>query len=140
MACISDDVGTAVDLYSRQTFFSFDFHCNGSERIEAVFEALEPRIEYWLKVAREPSPSIKDTEQLTIPDASRPETIGAQINRLRQESQLTIEQLAEEVDVNRRTVERHLADDSRPYDRHLSAYGRVFSKCLNRKVVIRKMP
>jgi len=68
------------------------------------------------------------------------ETVGAQINHLREECHLTAEELAEEVELDSRTVQRHLADETTPYARHLRIYERVFSKLLNRPVVICKMP
>ena len=74
------------------------------------------------------------------PNAPGQESAAEQLEKLRQESRLTIEQLAEKVGVNVRTVQRHLADDSSPYLRHLTAYERVFSKLLKRDVVIKKMP
>lgn len=75
------------------------------------------------------------------PDAIKPETesVGTQLNRLRDECRLTTEELAELIDIETRSVQRHLAGDSVPYDRHLRAYEREFSKLLNRKVVIRKL-
>jgi hypothetical protein len=68
------------------------------------------------------------------------DTIAAQINRLRNECHLTAEELAEEVELDSRTVQRHLAGETTPYARHLRIYERVFSKILNRQVVISKMP
>ena len=70
----------------------------------------------------------------------KPETIGAQINRLREECHLTEEELAEKIDMDIRSVQRHLANKIKPYARHLRTYERVFSKLLNKQVVIRKMP
>jgi hypothetical protein len=74
------------------------------------------------------------------PESGKTETIGEQINRLRHECRLTVEQLAEKIGVDRRTVERHIADKRIPYSRHISAYERVFSKILETQVVISKMP
>jgi hypothetical protein len=78
----------------------------------------------------------------TIPDtpAKKPDTLGAQINRLREECRLTEEELAEKVDMDIRSVQRHLANEVIPYARNLLVYERVFSKLLNRQIVIRKMP
>ena len=75
----------------------------------------------------------------TPPEPERAESIAAQINRLRCECKWTEEQLAEKVGVTTRTVQRHLAEDSMPYARHIATYERVFSKQLEREVVIRKM-
>jgi DNA-binding transcriptional ArsR family regulator len=68
------------------------------------------------------------------------ETIAEQLTRLREESRMTFEELAEKVRVNPRTVQRHIAGDSIPYSRHIAAYERVFSRLLDRKVLIKKMP
>ena len=69
---------------------------------------------------------------------SETESVGKQLNRLREECRLTAEELAELIDIETRSVQRHLAGHSIPYDRHLRAYEREFSKLLNRKVVVRK--
>jgi hypothetical protein len=69
------------------------------------------------------------------------ETIGAQINRLREEaSHLSEEELAEKTGLDIRTVQRNIANETTPSGRNLRAYERVFSKLLNRQVVISKMP
>jgi DNA-binding XRE family transcriptional regulator len=67
------------------------------------------------------------------------ETIGTQIKRLRDECRLTIEELAEAIDSDERTIRRHEADEVVPYARTIRAYEGVFSKRLERKVVISKM-
>jgi hypothetical protein len=70
----------------------------------------------------------------------KPESVGQQINRLREECQLTVDELAERMNLDVRSVRRHLAGDTTPYDRHLWAYRRLFYKLLNRDAVISKMP
>lgn len=67
------------------------------------------------------------------------ETIGLQLNRLREECRWTEEQLAERISISLRSVQRHLAGESIPYSRHIHAYERVFSKRLERQVVIDRM-
>jgi hypothetical protein len=84
------------------------------------------------QVASLPAPELKP---ITIP---KPETIGQQINRLREECRLSVEELAEEVQLETRSVQRHIADVHIPHNRHLRAYERTFSKLLNRQVVISK--
>jgi DNA-binding XRE family transcriptional regulator len=90
-----------------------------------------------------PTPPAQEVDRfLHKEDPSEPqraEPIAAQINRLRRECNWTEEQLAEKVGVTTRTVQRHLAEDSTPYARHIATYERVFSKQLEREVVIRKM-
>jgi len=65
-------------------------------------------------------------------------TIGAQIERLRQECDFTVEELAEEVEIDPTNVSRHIRGQSNPSRRSRRKYGRVFSKLLNREIVIRE--
>jgi hypothetical protein len=83
-----------------------------------------------------PQPS---SESVTPPIAPT-ETIASQIQRLRIECGLTEEQLAEEINLDIRTVQRHLASDSIPRALVLRKYEKVFSKLLNKNIVIRQMP
>jgi len=109
-----------------------------------VMKHLESRIVFWRaeELTLPPALPLPDSElrETRVVQPSKHETVGEQINRLRNECNLTIEQLAEKIKVNARSVERHLAGDSVPYARNISAYERVFSKLLNRQVVIKKMP
>jgi ribosome-binding protein aMBF1 (putative translation factor) len=75
-----------------------------------------------------------------VPAEIKAETIAAQIRRLREECHLTAEELAEEVELDSRTVQRHLAGETTPYARHVRIYEMVFSKLLSRQIVICKMP
>jgi hypothetical protein len=84
------------------------------------------------KVSARPRPLAAST-------APKPDTVGAQINRLREECHLAADELAVKIGVDVRSVRRHLKDSSVPYDRTLWAYETLFSKLLNRKVVINKM-
>ena len=88
-----------------------------------------------------PAKTLADAPRLSaIPQvAPKAETVGEQIDRLREECNLMPDKLAEEIGLDVRSVQRHLAGDSIPYDRHLWAYQKLFSKLLNRQVVIRKM-
>ena len=67
------------------------------------------------------------------------ESVGRQIDRLREECQVTKEQLAEKMKVTSRTVQRHISDTCPPRSRHLTGYSRLFSKLLGRQIVIRNM-
>jgi hypothetical protein len=76
-----------------------------------------------------------------FPSSARPQTqVAVQLSRLKEESHLTAQELAELVELDDRSVRRHLSGQTSPYDRHLRAYERVFSKQLSRKIVISKMP
>lgn len=73
---------------------------------------------------------------------SRPthkETVAEQIQRLRKESNLTVDELAEKVGVDVRNVTRHISGKTKPRLSNLAAYERVFSEALGRKVTIKKM-
>lgn len=87
-------------------------------------------------------PAQKAARPHPLPAASappKPETIGEQINRLREECHLTPEELAVKIGIDVKSVRRHLKDRSIPYERTLWAYETLFSKLLNRQIVITKM-
>jgi DNA-binding transcriptional regulator YiaG len=71
---------------------------------------------------------------------TRKETVAKQIQRLRTESNLTVDQLAEKVGLDVRNVTRHISGKTKPRLSNLAAYERVFSEALGRKVTIKKMP
>jgi hypothetical protein len=97
--------------------------------------------------AKRPARELRgEPPEQTRPVSSRPkavepktESVGEQLKRLRDECHVTAQELAELIDVEVRSFQRHLAGDSIPYDRYLRAYEREFSKLLNRKVVISKL-
>lgn len=68
------------------------------------------------------------------------ETIAAQLQRLRVECELTEEELAEEINVDIRSVQRHLANESIPRALTIRRYEKAFSKLLKQQIVIRQMP
>jgi hypothetical protein len=68
------------------------------------------------------------------------ESLAAQLLRLRDECRITTEQLAELVGVDSATAYRHLRGVSRPQIRKIGKYEKVFSKLLNRRVVISISP
>jgi hypothetical protein len=74
------------------------------------------------------------------PAIPEPESIGAQIAKLREECRLSIEALAEEIERDVTTVSRHESSGMIPGLSTIGAYERVFSKLLGRKVVINKTP
>ena len=90
------------------------------------------------------SPMVPATRSLSsqVPPPRGPtpvETIGAQIERLRLECRLTVEELAEVLGVEVRSVYRHRSGQSTPRPGHLAAYERLFSQRLERKVVLSLM-
>ena len=113
---------------------SFELYDSQKRLLEVEFFAPPQKPVSVKTLAVAPQPS-------AIPQvAPKAETVGAQINGLRDECHLTAEELAEEVELDSRTVQRHLADETIPYARHLRVYERIFSRLLNRQVLIRKMP
>lgn len=66
------------------------------------------------------------------------ETVGEQIDRLRDECVLSIEELAEEVKLHPTNVSRHINNLSSPTRKNLAKYSNTFSRLLKRRVVIRK--
>jgi DNA-binding transcriptional regulator YiaG len=62
--------------------------------------------------------------------------VAQQIEALRLECDLTQQKLSDELGIELRTVQRHLAGESVPHRRSLAAYERYFSNRLNRKIII----
>jgi hypothetical protein len=69
---------------------------------------------------------------------NRPESVGEQIDRYRGECRMTLEDLARDIGVTLRTVQRHIVDAHQPSARHVSAYERSFSSVLKRDVIIER--
>jgi hypothetical protein len=67
------------------------------------------------------------------------ESLAQQLTRLRDQCHLTVEEIAEQISIDARSVYRHLSGASKPHKRHIAAYERVFSKALDTKVVIGKL-
>src|ERR1017187_437152 len=86
----------------------------------------------------EPANALVDGGVALITTPERAETIGQQIERLRIECRLSAEELAEAVALNPTNKSRHETGTSTPSLRHLGAYDRVFSRLLERKIVIYK--
>jgi hypothetical protein len=74
------------------------------------------------------------------PPVSPPDSIGVQIEKLRVESRMSVEALADAIERDPTTVSRHISDKLDPQLRTLGAYERVFSKVLKRQIVITKTP
>lgn len=80
------------------------------------------------------------TSPTAQPESGKAETLGEQIDRLREECRLSIESLAAAVERDPTTVSRHISNKLIPQLRTLGKYERVFSKRLNKKVVLNKTP
>ena len=115
-----------------------------SEALQTEFEEKQrndPKIAMAEPVPAQSTPDKTAEEQISLarPIPSTRETVATQLSRLRDESPLTVEQLAEAVDIDPRSVYRHLSGATLPHKRHLKAYEKVFSQVLQRTVVICKM-
>lgn len=84
--------------------------------------------------------SVPTQPPATSAKPQKKESVAAQLDRLRDECRWTVEELAEQIQIDPTTVSRHLSDRAIPHLRNLGAYERVFSKRLERKVVIEKTP
>jgi hypothetical protein len=69
-------------------------------------------------------------------EGSELKAAGQEIDRLRKEGRLTMEDLAKAINSTPRTVQRHIAGENKPLPRCVAAYERVFSMLLKRKIVI----
>jgi DNA-binding XRE family transcriptional regulator len=119
-------------------------HCPISERIKTINDVLQQRVDHWLKMARSTAttqlqlshlPIITDRKEPSLPLANARKVAG-QIDDLRRECHLTVEQLATKIGVEARSVYRHLSGTTQPRIGHIGAYERVFSELLERKIVI----
>jgi hypothetical protein len=81
------------------------------------------------------------TTTTTIPAEPKPEPepTCAQLERLRVEAHISIEDLAAAIDTDPRSVYRHLSGERLPQPKYLAKYQRVFSERLDRKVHIKKL-
>jgi ribosome-binding protein aMBF1 (putative translation factor) len=95
-----------------------------SERVRALEERLQR--------TTEADPMHASTDQ------GRSETPGEQIERLRQQCDLTLEALAEKVGIDPTNVSRHIRNLSKPTVRNRRRYERVFSSLLKAQILITK--
>ena len=84
-------------------------------------------------------PSSGDVAASVVPAVTGPPSVAAQLERLRVESDITQEWLAELVNLDIRTVQRHLSGATTPNSRLLYRYNAAFSNLLNRQVVISEL-
>ncbi len=82
------------------------------------------------------TPRTHGQESLAPPEPAQ-ESIAGQLNRLRDECRLSVEELAEKLDIRDRSVYRHLSGETIPRLKQIGAYERVFSEILATKVVIK---
>jgi DNA-binding XRE family transcriptional regulator len=85
------------------------------------------------EVGRKPSAGISSPTRETA-DFARIPTMGEQLKALREEGRLTAEELAEKINVEPRSVYRHLNGSTMPRPRQIAAYEAFFSKRLGRAI------
>lgn len=105
---------------------------SGDSYCQIVLANLERIIEDHLKTKAQEAKAQQKQQASARPIASRP--IGEQIDELRKESRLTVEDLAEALDVELRSIYRHLSDKAQPRARHIAAYEKLFSQKLNKTI------
>jgi DNA-binding transcriptional ArsR family regulator len=123
---------------------SLDYHATLEEMKTAIHESLRSRIEDCRLGFRQILSSQILNDRITSSPAGvggssetqRHGTVGEQIRKLSDECRLTVEELAEAIEVSPRTVYRHLAGDAQPQPRHLAAYEKHFTARLRRPVQI----
>jgi ribosome-binding protein aMBF1 (putative translation factor) len=81
-------------------------------------------------------PKPKTKSQIASESKPQLESISSQINKLRNECHLSVEELADKIGIDPRSVKRHLAGTTQPYPQYLRAYQTVFSNLLNRPISI----
>jgi ribosome-binding protein aMBF1 (putative translation factor) len=109
--------------------------CNSLQISEAQRHAFESQFYFPKELEEHPQnvPPVRAVE-------SKKTTIGEQIKSLCEECKLTPDDLAEKMELDFRTVQRHMAGDMVPYNRHRWRYEKLFSMLLKRQVVISKTP
>lgn len=135
-----------------------DFHCTKAERHKAIEDELEERIKQWIDSKKKrqslttPEPPIKPVgSRVTLINSTESETVeqhqgvaslainslGSQIKRLREEARWTIPKLAEAVEIEPRTVERHESGQIKSLHPGTKAsYEKVLTAALGRKIIL----
>jgi hypothetical protein len=88
-----------------------------------------------LSIAAEPAQPEQEPKQQ---DATPKETLAAQIKRLQNECEFAAEMMAETLEVEPRSIFRHLAGQAVPRPKHIAAYEKLFSERLGRSVTLKR--
>lgn len=99
-----------------------------------ILEALWTVIRDWPKPVYEDTRIKKEEPAVVAPSNPSTESLSKQIDDLREEARLTVEDLAEALDVAPRSIYRHLSGKTEPRKRQIAAYEKLFSARLNRVV------
>jgi DNA-binding XRE family transcriptional regulator len=78
----------------------------------------------------------KKKKEPTLPKSDHKKLVplGTQIDSLRKECRMTVEELADALDVTPRSVYRHLSGEADPRPRQIAAYEKLFSQKLGKPV------
>ena len=96
---------------------------------EPFRERLQQTVRHYLQGRRKAK--LQPVPQLAMP-ASEP--LNEQIEALRDECRMTVEELAEGLGVTPRSAYRHLSGEATPRQKQVAAYEKLFSQKLGRKV------
>lgn len=127
-------IDTVIDRDVQLVFGSIFHICEASASFCKKQESRALQTEFNERHSSAPTPP-----KTASPALPATETVAEQISRLREECRLTVEELAEKIGVEPRSVQRHEAGASEPYARHWRAYEREFSKILKRQIFISKL-
>jgi DNA-binding XRE family transcriptional regulator len=97
----------------------------------AQYGRLSSRAQHWVIEAYQKLDEQNQNKSVT---PSEPQNIGRTLRLLREESRMTMEQVAEEIGVSIRTVERHESGDTSIRSTNLASYEELFSRKLGRTV------
>lgn len=111
---------------------SYKWKASGSGISPALVKAAQ---EKFAAQVTPPAPQPAPNESGVTPQQ---ESIADQIRQLRRESALTVDEIASALDVDARSINRHLAGKAKPRRAHIVAYEKLFSERLNRKVIIKR--
>lgn len=122
----------------------FDRHLierSGMNREDALTAAVKDAIEelQTQESVRQQTLPIQPNPEPHVPITAKeptPEPLHVQLEALRIEARMTHEDLAGELGIDPTNVSRHMSGKSRPRLKTLGGYQRVFSKVLERKVLI----
>jgi DNA-binding XRE family transcriptional regulator len=98
------------------------------------FRPIRERVRHWTTKGFRRLESLRSSDTEADHGNKSRQGIGGQIKVLREECRMTIEQLAEEVGITSRSVERHESGASDIRANNLQAYEETFSKRLKRHI------
>jgi len=100
---------------------------------DAILKELQVTLDDHQRSKASLNPKKKPTKSQPTPD-NETKPLGEQIRELRDESRLSNEKLAKALEVDIRSISRHLSSEHIPRNDHLVAYEDIFSETLKRPV------